>query len=101
MLPSKGGISRSAIIAFSLTTSAITLFLLRSVIRAHRAKVLGGQEGLIGVVGEAKTHFAPGKKGKVFVHGELWNAVSDETIRKGDEVIVEKVEGLTVKIKKK
>ncbi|MCK5260360.1 MAG: nodulation protein NfeD [Candidatus Omnitrophica bacterium] len=94
-------VSKSAIIAFSLTTSAITLFLVRSVIVAHRAKVHGGQEGLIGGIGEAKTHFAPGKKGKVFVHGELWNAVSDEAVRKGDEVIVEEVEGLTVKIKKK
>ena len=94
-------VSRSAIIAFSLTTSAITLFLVRSVLMAHRAKVHGGQEGLIGGVGEAKTRFAPGKKGKVFVHGELWNAVSDEAIGKGDEVIVEEVEGLTVKIKKK
>ncbi|MBN1869057.1 MAG: nodulation protein NfeD, partial [Candidatus Omnitrophica bacterium] len=94
-------VSKSVIIAFSLTTSAITLFLMRSVLRAHRSKVHGGQEGLVGGVGEAMTHLSPGKKGKVFVHGELWNAVSDEVIHKGDEVIVEKVEGLIVKIKKK
>jgi membrane-bound serine protease (ClpP class) len=94
-------VSRSAIFAFSLTTAGITLFLMRSVLRAHRAKVQGGQEGLIGMVGEAKTDFTPGKKGKVFVHGELWNADSDERIQEGDEIIVEKVEGLTVKIKKK
>ena len=94
-------VSKSAIIAFSLTTSAITLFLVRSVFMAHRAKVHGGQEGLIGDVGEAKTRFAPGKKGKVFVHGELWNALSDEAISKGDEIVVEEVKGLTLKIKKK
>lgn len=94
-------VSKSAIIAFSLTTSAITLFLMRSVLVAHRAKVQGGQEGLTGSVGEAKTHFAPKGKGKVFIHGELWNAFSDETIQKGDEIIVEEVIGLTVKIKKK
>ena len=94
-------VSKEAIFTFSLTTAAITVFLVRSVIVAHRAKIHGGQEGLIGVVGEAKTHFTPGKKGKVFVHGELWNAVSDETVNKGDEIVVEEVEGLTVKIKKK
>ncbi|HQP10960.1 MAG TPA: nodulation protein NfeD [Candidatus Omnitrophota bacterium] len=94
-------VSRSAIIAFSLTTAGITLFLMRSVLRAHRAKVHGGQEGLIGTVGEAQTNFIPGTQGKVFVHGELWNAKSDEKIQKGDEIIVQAVEGLTVKIKKK
>ena len=94
-------VSKSAILAFSLTTSAITLFLLRSVIRAHRTRARGGQQGLVGETGEAKTSLKPGQKGKVFVHGELWNAVSDEAIQAGEEVIVEAVDGLTVKIRKK
>ena len=60
---------------------------MRSVLRAHRAKVHGGSEGLVGEAGEAETYFAPGGKGKVFVHGELWNAVSDEAIQKGEGVM--------------
>lgn len=96
-------VSKSAIIAFSLTTTAITLFLVRSVLRAHRAKAHGGAEGLVGEAGEAKTRFAAGKekRGKVFIHGELWNAVSDEPIQKSDGIIVVEVKGLTLKIKKK
>lgn len=94
-------VSQSAILAFSLTTAALTLFLLRSVIRAHRARVHGGSEGLVGEPGEARTPFAAGGRGKVFVHGELWNAVSGEVIRKGEEVVIEEVTGLTLKIKKK
>jgi membrane-bound serine protease (ClpP class) len=94
-------VSKSMIMAFSLTTAAITLFLVRSVIMAHRAKVHGGQEGLIGTAGEAQASFQPGEKGKVFVHGELWNAISDEAIEKEDEIIVEQVEGLILKVRKK
>lgn len=94
-------VSKSAILAFSLTTTAITLFLLRSVIRAHRAKVHGGGEGIIGEVGEAQTDFQPAGKGKVLVEGELWNAVSADALRKGDEVAVKAVEGLTLKVGKK
>ncbi len=94
-------VSKSAILAFSLTTSALTLFLVRSVLRAHYAKVRGGQEGLIGSAGEAKTRFLAGKKGKVFVHGELWNAKSEEAISKGEEIIIEEIEGLNLKVKKK
>ena len=94
-------LSKSAVMAFSLTTVAITLFLLRSVLRAHRAKVRGGRQGLIGEVGEAQSAFQPAGKGKVLVHGELWNAVSDDALYKGDEITVKEVVGLMLKIRKK
>ena len=38
-------------------------------------------------------------EGRVFVHGELWSAVSDVPFMKGDKAIIERVEGLTVKVK--
>jgi len=34
------------------------------------------------------------------VHGELWNAESDEPLAAGERVIVTAVEGMTVKVKK-
>ena len=40
------------------------------------------------------------RKGKVHVHGELWNAESDEPIAAGDKVIVTEVKGMIVKVKK-
>lgn len=94
-------VSKSAIFAVSLTTAALTLFLLRSVIRSHRAKVLGGKEGLLGAVGEAQTALGPRKPGRVFVHGETWNAISADEIKKGEEIVIEEINGLTVKVKKK
>ena len=41
---------------------------------------------------------APG--GKVQAHGEIWNAESDDDIKKGDRVIVENVDGMLVHVKK-
>lgn len=94
-------VSKAAIVATSLTTAGIMLFLLRSVLRAHRSKVLGGKEGLIGAVGTAETSVAPKRPGRVFLHGETWNALSDEEINKDEEVIILEVLGLTVKVKRK
>jgi membrane-bound serine protease (ClpP class) len=39
--------------------------------------------------------------GKVFLHGELWNAISDEEIKAGEEVVVTGVEGLILNVKKR
>jgi len=94
-------VSMSAIIAFSGTTAVITIFLIRLVIRSQRSKVHGGKEGLMGEIGEAEMDFEAGVKGKVFVHGELWNATSSEVIKKGEEVCVEEVKGLTLGVRKK
>ena len=94
-------VSLSAIFGLTLTTTAITLFLMRSVIRAHRAQVLGGREGLVGVITKAETAIVPGKKGRVHVHGEIWNAISADSIQPGDEVEVIGMDGLILKIKKR
>jgi membrane-bound serine protease (ClpP class) len=74
----------------------ITLFLVQTVIRSQRTKVLGGQEGLIGQITEVSKPISPAKKGKVFVHGEIWNAVSSESINKGEEATIVEVKGLTL-----
>ena len=40
-------------------------------------------------------------RGKVFVHGELWNAEADQEIAKGEEVqVVEVLKNLKIKVTK-
>jgi membrane-bound serine protease (ClpP class) len=39
------------------------------------------------------------KDGSVFVHGEIWSAFSDVPVSKGEKVVIEKVEGLRLKIR--
>lgn len=68
-------------------------------LKAYRRKPATGPEGLIGLRGEARTDIH--QKGMVFVHGELWEASSDEDIKAKDEIVVEAIEGLRLKVRKK
>ena len=38
--------------------------------------------------------------GIVSLHGEIWSAYSDETISRGEKIVVEAVSGLKVKVRK-
>ncbi|HOW36483.1 MAG TPA: nodulation protein NfeD [Candidatus Omnitrophota bacterium] len=93
-------VSLGIIFAFSFTTAAITIFLVRLVIISHRKKVVSGKEGLIGEKGSAQTHLLPGVEGMVFVHGEMWTAVSQEEIKKDAAIVVAGIDGMTLKVKK-
>jgi membrane-bound serine protease (ClpP class) len=83
-------------LAVSLPVGLITVFLLSIALRARRRKVVTGVQGLIGEIGEAVTPLAP--QGRIFVHGELWNAVSSASLLPGDRVIVRAVDGLTLHV---
>ena len=79
--------------------AGLSIFLLKKVISAHLMKSRVGKEGLIAAEGLAHTHIQ--KQGKVLIHGEIWNASSLESIKKGEAVIVENVKGLKLLVKKK
>jgi membrane-bound serine protease (ClpP class) len=51
---------------------------------------------MLGLVGVAKTPLAP--FGKIFVHGELWNAMCREHAQPGDEVVVKAIHGLELEV---
>ena len=68
-------------------------------IRAHRHQVSAGREDLLGKTAEVKTALNP--KGTVFIEGELWTAVSEDgQAEPGDEVVITKVDRLTVWVTK-
>ncbi len=66
--------------------------------RAYRSKPRVGIEGMMGAVGVVKKPIDP--EGLVFVHGELWRAVSHEKIDAGEKVEVERSEGLVLTVKR-
>jgi membrane-bound serine protease (ClpP class) len=68
--------------------------------KAYRRKPVTGSEGLIGLEGIANTDITK-DSGMVLLHGEIWSAYSDETISKGEKIVVESVSGLKVKVKKR
>jgi len=87
------------IIPLAVGLSLIFLFLLFLVVRAHSKKAYTGKEGLVGEAGTAQTDIAP--EGKVFVHGELWNAEAAEPIARGSKVRVTRVlDSLKIRVEK-
>ena len=77
----------------------LSLFLLGKIIAAQRRKPSTGSEGLIGKEAEALTDIE--KQGKVRIASEIWDATSLEKINKGEKVVIEKVEGLKLWVKKR
>ncbi|HZQ68883.1 MAG TPA: nodulation protein NfeD [Terriglobales bacterium] len=79
-------------LAVSIPLGLITVFLMNIALRARRNKIVTGVQGLIGETGIAQTSLSPA--GKVFVHGELWDAVSSSPVSAGQQVVVRKVNDL-------
>ena len=61
-------------------------------LKARANKVVTGVQGLIGEIGLAQSALSP--QGKVFIHGELWDAISSANLPAGQPVVVRQVEGL-------
>jgi membrane-bound serine protease (ClpP class) len=83
-------------LAVSIPLGLITAFLMTIALRARRNKVVTGSQGMIGETGIAQTTLS--LQGKVFVHGELWDAVSSHDIPIGQLVVVRQVDGLTLHV---
>jgi membrane-bound serine protease (ClpP class) len=83
-------------LAVSIPLGAITAFLMSIALRARRNKVVTGAQGLIGEMGVAQTPLSP--QGKVFIHGELWDAVASANVPSGQSVIVREVDGLRLRV---
>jgi membrane-bound serine protease (ClpP class) len=65
-------------------------------LKARRNKVVTGEQGLVGETGVAQTALSP--SGKVFVHGELWNAIATSPLPVGQMVVVRRIDGLTLEV---
>ena len=83
-------------LAVSIPFGVITTFLMTIALKARRNKAFTGPQALIGEIGVVRTPLAP--EGKIFVHGELWNAVSSVPVDVGEEVTVRAVTDLTLQV---
>ena len=83
-------------LAVSVPLGVITVFLMNIALRARRNKITTGPQGLVGARAVARTPLAP--SGKVFVHGEIWDAVSSAPLEAGASVIVRDVDGLVLRV---
>lgn len=85
-----------AALGVSVPLGAITVFLMTLAIKAYRNKVVTGVQGLVGEIGIARTPLSP--EGKVFVHGELWDAVASESVPLGASIVVNRVNEMTLEV---
>ncbi|NIA08560.1 MAG: nodulation protein NfeD [Nitrospiraceae bacterium] len=65
--------------------------------RATLSRPKSGVEALIGTIGRVRKTVGQ-RDGQVFLHGEFWTAVSEETIPVGDEVKVIGIKGLKLRV---
>jgi membrane-bound serine protease (ClpP class) len=90
--PPEMRIHTATALAVSIPFALITLFLVTLVIRARAAPAWSmAQE-----TGTAWTDLSP--EGKVFVHGEYWDAIASTSIPKGAPVRVVAVDGLRLRV---
>jgi membrane-bound serine protease (ClpP class) len=91
-------ISYYVIIPVAVLTGLFFFGLLGLGVGAQRGKSVAGREGLVNTTGVATGTIAP--EGKVFVHGELWNAHSNQPISDGEPVRIVAVKGLRLEVEK-
>ncbi len=93
------GLSWVTIILTVGTVTALFVFIISKALLIQRKRPVTGHTGLVGKTGTARSYLDP--TGKVFVHGEYWDARSAAgTIAPGERIIVERVEGLTLVVRK-
>ena len=91
-------ISLSVIIPVVIVTGAFFLFALYFAIKAQKRQVTTGDVGLMGEI--ATVREMKDGQGKVFVHGEYWQALGTEDYPKGTKVKIIGIEGMCLKVDK-
>lgn len=97
--PAEFKVPLSLVVPLAILIGLWNVFVVGKIIQARIRKPQVGQEGLTGETGKAYTKIS--KKGKVFIHGEIWNAQSSQKIKKGEDVEVVAVDGLKLTVKKR
>ena len=90
-------LSRGLIATTALVAALVVGFLAVLAARAQRSPVFAGKAGLVGELGRAIEDLEPA--GRVFVHGEIWNADAEAPVRAEQSVRVVGVDGLRLKVR--
>jgi membrane-bound serine protease (ClpP class) len=91
--------SLAVILPVTIVTALLFGIAVALSVRAMRSKPTTGREGMLGLVGIAKTELAP--SGTIEVRGEIWSARAETPVQPGDEVEVVRIEGLGLIVKKR
>jgi membrane-bound serine protease (ClpP class) len=96
----EGGVDISCSVLIP-TVAIVSLFFILVAGIVFRSHLLRSTTGAAGMVGERGVVYTPlNPEGQVFVHGEYWQAVSDEPIAKGEAVVVLEVMDLKLRVRR-
>ncbi|MBI4224517.1 MAG: nodulation protein NfeD [Deltaproteobacteria bacterium] len=93
-------LSLHVVIPTLAASAAIFGLLFTLVLKSRRQKVTTGEEAFAGAIGLADSDISP-SGGKVFVQGELWNALAEEPIAKGEKVEILKLENFKLYVRRR
>jgi membrane-bound serine protease (ClpP class) len=91
-------VSLVVILPLAILTGALFAIAAAMSARTLRRRPTTGREGMIGLRGTAWSDLAP--RGTVDVRGEFWNAIAEGPVAKGDEVVVESIDGMVLRVRK-
>ncbi len=86
----------AVVLPTALAVAFVVIFLLTRVLRSHQRRPITGREGMVGEVGEVAVALAP--DGKVYVHGEYWDATSRVPVQPGALVRVVRLDGKRLEV---
>ena len=91
-------VSWAMILPVTILLAFVVIVVGRKVVAAQRHPPVTGTESLIGQMALARTPID--REGKVFIHGEFWDARSGAPISEGERVRVTSVEGLMLGVER-
>jgi len=86
------------LVPIAAAMSVLGAFIVYSLGRTFMRPQTAGMDEMMGLVGRCETAIDP--TGKIFVRGEYWNCVADESIAVGDPVEVLGIQGLTLRVRR-
>ncbi len=89
-------IAPALIIASSMSSAFVVLFVLSMIIKARNKPLVSGEDELVNHYAVALEDFKGA--GRVMIRGEVWQADSEQKIVKDQKVLVKSIKGLRLKI---
>lgn len=89
-------VSIPIILATAIVSAVFMIWVLGMLIKIRRRPSVSGREDMMNSTGEVMEDFTA--EGYIRIHGEIWKAVSDTPVQKGQRVRVKSMEGLVLHV---
>ena len=89
-------LSLGLVIGIAIASAIIFIGIIGLALKARRGKVVSGREELVGALAVALEPFE--QRGRVRLHGEIWQARTDEPVAEGQRLRVRAAEHLVVEV---